>query len=54
MAGQHRAGAGHDSETRHIRKAYEKTSLELMVVRRFQSPTGAVCPAVAGAVRVLI
>ncbi|CAG8128804.1 unnamed protein product [Penicillium olsonii] len=32
-------GAGHDSETRHIRKAYEKTSLELMVVRRFQSPT---------------
>ncbi|CDM34581.1 hypothetical protein DTO013E5_5071 [Penicillium roqueforti] len=33
-------GAGHDSETRHIRKAYEKTSLELMVVRRFQSPTG--------------
>lgn len=33
-------GAGHDIETRHIRKAYEKTSLELMVVRRFQSPTG--------------
>ncbi|KAJ5164196.1 uncharacterized protein N7500_006026 [Penicillium coprophilum] len=33
-------GAGHDSEARHIRKAYEKTSLELMVVRRFQSPTG--------------
>jgi hypothetical protein len=32
-------GAGHDGETRHIRKAYEKTSLELMVVRRFQSPT---------------
>ncbi|CAI7583925.1 unnamed protein product [Penicillium bialowiezense] len=32
-------GAGHDSEPRHIRKAYEKTSLELMVVRRFQSPT---------------
>ncbi|CAI7657855.1 unnamed protein product [Penicillium glandicola] len=32
-------GAGHDSETRHIRKAYEKTSLELTVVRRFQSPT---------------
>lgn len=32
-------GAGHDSEPRHIRKAYEKTSLELTVVRRFQSPT---------------
>lgn len=31
---------GADSEARHIRKAYEKTSLELMVVRRFQSPTG--------------
>ncbi|KAJ5467383.1 hypothetical protein N7475_005135 [Penicillium sp. IBT 31633x] len=41
MNGDGRAGgAGHDSETRHIRKAYEKTSLELMVVRRFQSPTG--------------
>jgi hypothetical protein len=41
MNGEGRAGgAGHDSETRHIRKAYEKTSLELMVVRRFQSPTG--------------
>jgi hypothetical protein len=40
MNGDGRAGgAGHDSETRHIRKAYEKTSLELMVVRRFQSPT---------------
>ncbi|KAJ5129684.1 uncharacterized protein N7515_005723 [Penicillium bovifimosum] len=39
--GEGRAGgAGHDSETRHIRKAYERTSLELMVVRRFQSPTG--------------
>ncbi|CAL5870499.1 uncharacterized protein PFLUO_LOCUS4736 [Penicillium psychrofluorescens] len=33
-------GAAHDSEARHVRKAYEKTSLELMVVRRFQSPTG--------------
>jgi hypothetical protein len=33
-------GPGFDSETRHIRKAYEKMSLELMVVRRFQSPTG--------------
>ncbi|KAJ5583239.1 hypothetical protein N7535_001859 [Penicillium sp. DV-2018c] len=41
MNGEGRAGgAGHDSETRHIRKAYERTSLELMVVRRFQSPTG--------------
>ena len=40
LNGDGRAGAGHDSETRHIRKAYEKTSLELMVVRRFQSPTG--------------
>ncbi|KAJ5959645.1 uncharacterized protein N7479_006795 [Penicillium vulpinum] len=41
LSGDGRAGgAGHDSETRHIRKAYEKTSLELMVVRRFQSPTG--------------
>lgn len=41
MNGDGRAGgAGHDSETRHIRKAYEKTSLELTVVRRFQSPTG--------------
>ncbi|KAA8644252.1 hypothetical protein EYZ11_005905 [Aspergillus tanneri] len=33
-------GAVHDNETKHIRKAYEKTSLELTVVRRFQSPTG--------------
>ena len=33
-------GSGFDGETRHIRKAYEKMSLELMVVRRFQSPTG--------------
>lgn len=33
-------GSGFDSETRHIRKAYEKMTLELMVVRRFQSPTG--------------
>lgn len=32
-------GTGPDNETRHIRKAYEKTSLELTVVRRFQSPT---------------
>ncbi|KAJ5634537.1 hypothetical protein N7528_002379 [Penicillium herquei] len=31
---------GHDTEARHIRKAYEKSSLELTVVRRFQSPTG--------------
>ncbi|KAJ5669561.1 hypothetical protein N7462_010631 [Penicillium macrosclerotiorum] len=35
-----RPGAsGHENEARHIRKAYEKTALELMVVRRFQSPT---------------
>lgn len=32
--------SGQDSETRHVRKAYEKSSLELTVVRRFQSPTG--------------
>lgn len=40
MNGVGRAGPGTDAETRHIRKAFEKTSLELMVVRRFQSPTG--------------
>ena len=39
-SGGRAGGAGHDGETRHIRKAYEKTSLELTVVRRFQSPTG--------------
>lgn len=33
-------GAVHGSEAKHIRKAYEKTALELTVVRRFQSPTG--------------
>ncbi|KAL5343647.1 hypothetical protein BJX70DRAFT_353082 [Aspergillus crustosus] len=33
-------GALHQSESKHIRKAYEKSSLELTVVRRFQSPTG--------------
>ncbi|KAI2848294.1 hypothetical protein CBS11852_3034 [Aspergillus niger] len=33
-------GAVHDNEVKHIRKAYEKTALELTVVRRFQSPTG--------------
>ncbi|KAK1143297.1 hypothetical protein N8T08_006824 [Aspergillus melleus] len=39
--GSTRSGnAVHDNETKHIRKAYEKTSLELTVVRRFQSPTG--------------
>lgn len=39
--GSARAGApGQDSETRHIRKAYERSQLELTVVRRFQSPTG--------------
>ncbi|KAJ5316741.1 hypothetical protein N7508_001249 [Penicillium antarcticum] len=39
-SGGRAGGAGHDGETRHIRKAYEKTSLELTVVRRFQSPAG--------------
>ncbi|KAL2809675.1 hypothetical protein BJX63DRAFT_346715 [Aspergillus granulosus] len=33
-------GALHQGEAKHIRKAYEKTALELTVVRRFQSPTG--------------
>ncbi|KAL4803739.1 hypothetical protein BDV18DRAFT_144341 [Aspergillus unguis] len=33
-------GALHHSEAKHIRKAYEKTAMELTVVRRFQSPTG--------------
>jgi hypothetical protein len=39
--GSVRAGAAapHDSEAKHIRKAYEKTTSELNVVRRFQSPT---------------
>ncbi|KAI9376573.1 hypothetical protein BJX61DRAFT_253945 [Aspergillus egyptiacus] len=32
-------GALHQSEAKHIRKAYEKTAQELTVVRRFQSPT---------------
>lgn len=31
---------GQDSESRQTRKAYEKVSLELTAVRRFQSPTG--------------
>lgn len=40
MNGGGRAGVpGHNTEARQIRKAYEKTSLELMVARRFQSPT---------------
>ncbi|OOQ84289.1 hypothetical protein PEBR_34048 [Penicillium brasilianum] len=40
MNGSGRAGVpGHDTEARQIRKAYEKISLELMVARRFQSPT---------------
>jgi hypothetical protein len=40
MNGGGRAGVlGHDTEARQVRKAYEKTSLELMVARRFQSPT---------------
>ncbi|KKK21607.1 hypothetical protein ARAM_004127 [Aspergillus rambellii] len=33
-------GVMHQHETKHIRKAYEKTAMELTVVRRFQSPTG--------------
>jgi hypothetical protein len=37
--GSVRAGATHDNEAKHIRKAYEKTSSELNVVRRFQNPT---------------
>ncbi|QGA13838.1 hypothetical protein EYB26_001489 [Talaromyces marneffei] len=37
--GSARVGASHDSEVKHTRKAFEKTSLELDVVRRFQSPT---------------
>lgn len=32
-------GVGQDSEAKQIRKAYEKTALELAVVRRFQVPT---------------
>ena len=38
--GPRAGGAVHVSEAKHIRKAYEKTALELTVVRRFQSPTG--------------
>ncbi|KAF3401434.1 hypothetical protein DPV78_005118 [Talaromyces pinophilus] len=37
--GSARVGTSHDSEAKHTRKAFEKTSLELHVVRRFQSPT---------------
>ncbi|KAJ5923206.1 hypothetical protein N7454_008451 [Penicillium verhagenii] len=41
LNGPNRVGTlGQDTEARHIRKAYEKSSLELTVVRRFQSPTG--------------
>lgn len=32
-------GVGQDSEAKQTRKAYEKTALELAVVRRFQAPT---------------
>lgn len=32
-------GPGHDNEVKQTRKAFEKTALELTVVRRFQSPT---------------
>jgi hypothetical protein len=37
--GSVRVGATHDSEAKHTRKAYEKTSSEINVVRRFQNPT---------------
>lgn len=37
--GSVRVGATHDSEAKHIRKVYEKTSSEINVVRRFQNPT---------------
>ena len=39
--GAPRPGTGSipDGEAKHIRKAYEKTAMELTVVRRFQSPT---------------
>ncbi|PYH91944.1 hypothetical protein BO71DRAFT_400932 [Aspergillus ellipticus CBS 707.79] len=33
------SGTVHDNESKHIRKAYEKTALELTVVRRFQHPS---------------
>ncbi|OKL56319.1 hypothetical protein UA08_08389 [Talaromyces atroroseus] len=36
--GSVRVGTTHESEAKHTRKAYEKISLELHVVRRFQSP----------------
>ncbi|EED23365.1 conserved hypothetical protein [Talaromyces stipitatus ATCC 10500] len=36
--GSARIGTTHDGEAKHTRKAYEKTSLELHVVQRFQSP----------------
>lgn len=41
MNGNHKAGgATPGGEAKHIRKAYEKTALELSVVRRFHTPTG--------------
>ncbi|PWY70983.1 hypothetical protein BO70DRAFT_365290 [Aspergillus heteromorphus CBS 117.55] len=33
------SGTVHDNESKHVRKAYEKTALELTVVRRFQTPS---------------
>lgn len=36
--GSVRVGTAHESEAKHARKAYEKISLELHVVRRFQNP----------------
>lgn len=38
--GPRTGGAPHGNEAKHLRKAYEKATLELTVVRRFQSPTG--------------
>ncbi|KAF7719850.1 Uncharacterized protein PECH_007762 [Penicillium ucsense] len=39
IGGARPGGLGNDTEARRIRKAYEKTSLELTVARRFHSPT---------------
>ncbi|KAL4895073.1 hypothetical protein BDV59DRAFT_174395 [Aspergillus ambiguus] len=40
MNGVPRPGAPtHGTETKHVRKTYEKTAMELTVVRRFQTPT---------------
>ena len=41
VSGASRPGVApsHDTETKHVRKTYEKTAMELTVVRRFQTPT---------------